>query len=114
MKILGLDTAIDGIDITKLAAIRNGEMLGTIELLYVKRRIAAIRRLYVHPDHRLQKIGRKLVEECCEIALAEGGCEAVSLLVRLDNFAARDFYKKLGFTCVYQDDSDWILSKPLA
>jgi ribosomal protein S18 acetylase RimI-like enzyme len=114
MKILRLDTAIDGRDVTKLAAIRNGEMLGTIELRYVKQRIAAIRQLYVHPDHRLQDIGRKLVEKCCAIALAEGGCEALSLLVRLNNFDALDFYKKLGFACVYQDDSDWILSKPLA
>ena len=58
-----------------------------------------ISNLAVHPDHRRQGIGRRLVSEGVESARREGA-RRISLEVRADNVPARKLYEDLGFSRV--------------
>lgn len=53
-------------------------------------------RLAVHPDHRNNKIGRKLLESA-EARLCEQGYNHVSIMVLTSDEKLRDHYKKLGY-----------------
>lgn len=108
-----LDTHVDGINHTLFVARKTGEgLIGSVELRHFQRRIAAVRRLYIHKDYRLEGIGRSLMDCCLDTAKASH-CEALSLLVQLHNVDAQAFYRRLDFTFAYQDDDDYILTKDL-
>jgi ribosomal-protein-alanine N-acetyltransferase len=65
----------------------------------------------VHPDHRRQGLGERLLLALIDIALERGASEA-TLEVRLSNLAARRLYEKFGFRPVgirpryYTDDNE--------
>jgi ribosomal protein S18 acetylase RimI-like enzyme len=50
----------------------------------------------VHPDHRHQGHGRRIVTRAAEL-LRELGCARVTLYVGNDNLAVMGFYERLGF-----------------
>ncbi|WP_407522698.1 GNAT family acetyltransferase [Methylobacterium oryzisoli] len=50
----------------------------------------------VHPDYRLQGVGRELMK-AVEQALSDLGCPQLNLLVRNENISVSGFYKKLGY-----------------
>jgi [ribosomal protein S18]-alanine N-acetyltransferase len=53
----------------------------------------------VTESHRRQGIGRRMLEALLEVAAARGAAE-VFLEVRIDNPAAQDLYRSLGFEAV--------------
>jgi ribosomal protein S18 acetylase RimI-like enzyme len=64
--------------------------------------------LAVHPDHRRQGIGRRMMEEA-ESRLRAAGCPKINLQVRTENVAVLEFYKRIG----YQTDDVVSLGKRL-
>lgn len=57
---------------------------------------AHITNVAVHPDHRRQGIGEKLMLHCIEEA-RKMGATRMTLEVRVSNIVAQNLYKKLGF-----------------
>lgn len=107
------NTYVDGNNVSLfIARAENSTIIGQVELLHCKRRIAAVRRLYVDEKHRLEGIGRSLMDCCLDTAKASH-CEALSLLVQVKNVDAHAFYRRIGFSFAYQDDDDYILTKDL-
>ena len=74
---------------------------------------AHVMNLLVDPSYRSRGIGRRLVVELIEAALAEGA-KHMTLEVRSQNVAARALYSGLGFAPVgvrpgYYDDDDALI-----
>ena len=65
----------------------------------------------VHPDHRRQGIGRRLLLRLAELAIALGSAR-MTLEVRVSNTPAQDLYRSFGFRVVgrriayYSDDGE--------
>lgn len=55
-----------------------------------------ILRIYVHPDHRGEHVGRELLERTCT-ALSEQGVERINAMVLAENDAGNAFYDRFGF-----------------
>lgn len=55
-----------------------------------------ILRIYVHPDHRQENIGRELLEQTCS-ALADQDIERINAMVLVENEPGNAFYKRFGF-----------------
>ncbi|ADQ69268.1 acetyltransferase [Halogeometricum borinquense DSM 11551] len=55
-----------------------------------------ILRIYVHPEHRRENIGRELLERTCT-NLAEQGIERINAMVLVENDPGNAFYKRFGF-----------------
>jgi ribosomal protein S18 acetylase RimI-like enzyme len=64
--------------------------------------------LAVHPGHRRNGIGRRMMEEA-EILLRAAGCTKINLQVRSTNSIVIEFYKNIGFKA----DDDISLGKRL-
>ena len=54
-----------------------------------------LKELFVHADHRGEKIGEKLMQRVIEIARAEG-CGRIDWHVKADNHAGIRFYQRFG------------------
>jgi ribosomal protein S18 acetylase RimI-like enzyme len=85
-----------------LLAERNGEILGLISYsirsnLYHAANACLIEELIVRQQARGTGIGRMLVEDVMQRALA-GRCAEISVSTMPDNSRAIEFYRKLGFT----------------
>lgn len=57
---------------------------------------AHVTNIAVHPDHRRQGIGRRLLEALIHQAVKEG-CDSISLEVRKSNYSAQALYRQYGF-----------------
>lgn len=107
--LLALATEIDGDKDTQIVAIESasGYFIGTVNVAYRGKRSVCICGLFVHPSHRKNGVGRKLIEQCCVIA-KEAGCETIGLLLNKGNESSL-FYEKVGFNFGYQYDDESIL-----
>jgi len=108
-EIVKLDINLDGDSGTEIAAIENKQIIGSVMISHKETRSACITQLFVREDKRRQGVGRKLVEECCDISIHK--CETIGLLLKKGN-KAEGFYCKLGFVFAYQyDNGDSLLIK---
>lgn len=58
-----------------------------------------ILRIYVHPDHRRERVGRELLEGTCN-ALVARGVERINAMVLSENRPGAEFYEHFGFEFV--------------
>jgi ribosomal protein S18 acetylase RimI-like enzyme len=58
-----------------------------------------ILRIYVHPDHRRERVGRELLEGTCD-ALVARGVERINAMVLSENRPGVEFYEQFGFEFV--------------
>lgn len=58
--------------------------------------VGSILRLYVHPEHRRENVGRELLERTCA-ELSEWGIERINAMVLADNEPGNAFYARFGF-----------------
>jgi ribosomal protein S18 acetylase RimI-like enzyme len=82
-----------------LVAYGDGELVGTVMAGYDGHR-GSINYVAVHPAHRHQGIGGRLMAEA-EARLRAAGCPKINLLVRSTNTEVIGFYEALGF---HRDD----------
>lgn len=99
------DIVVDNISETLFIAIRNGQIIGTINCGHKDKRSAYIRLLYVHDSYRNQGIAARLIGMCCETS-KKSGCETLGLQVSDKNIAAISLYKKMGFIVAYEYDDN--------
>lgn len=59
-------------------------------------RTGYILRIYVHPEHRRENVGRELLERTCT-ELSEQGVERVNAMVLAENGPGNAFYERFGF-----------------
>jgi ribosomal protein S18 acetylase RimI-like enzyme len=90
-----------------LVAESDGRILASVMAGYDGHR-GWVNYLAVHPDHRRQGIGRRMMEEA-ESRLKAAGCPKINLQVRTENVAVLEFYKRIG----YQTDDVVSLGKRL-
>ncbi|MHB9286015.1 N-acetyltransferase family protein [Halobacteriales archaeon Cl-PHB] len=57
---------------------------------------AYILRLYVHPEHRREGVGRELLEQTCD-ALSKRGVDRIYAVVLAENEPGNAFYDRFGF-----------------
>ncbi|GAP13500.1 acetyltransferases [Longilinea arvoryzae] len=81
-----------------LGAYRNGAWIG-VALAEVQgwNRVLSVWELHVHPDHRRQGIGRRLLDELAVRASALG-LRALTVETQNTNVAAIHFYRQAGFS----------------
>jgi ribosomal protein S18 acetylase RimI-like enzyme len=81
--------------------VEEGRIVGniTVHRPYGERKGWFISNLAVHPDHRRQAIGRRLMTEGIRLA-RQRGAQRVSLEVRASNLAAKKLYDALDFSRV--------------
>lgn len=103
MEILHLQTAIDGHNSIKLAAVINGQFVGTAEV-YGLPNDPYLGGVYVHEDYRRQGITTAMLKRALNL-VEQTGTHATSLVVRNDNEAAINCYTTVGFRR-YQDIPD--------
>ncbi|WP_396613551.1 GNAT family N-acetyltransferase (plasmid) [Haloferax sp. S1W] len=70
-------------------------------------KVGYILRIYVHPDHRREGIGRELLEQSCTDLEAQN-VERVNAMVLVENGPGNDFYKRFGFE--HADERETIIS----
>lgn len=58
--------------------------------------VGSILRLYVHPEHRRENVGRELLERTCTV-LSEQGVERIDAMVLAENGPGNAFYEQFGF-----------------
>jgi DNA-binding MarR family transcriptional regulator/GNAT superfamily N-acetyltransferase len=81
----------------------DGETAGSVFLVRDKDDVARIRLLIVDPKARGLGIGKRLVEECVRFA-RQAGYRKITLWTHAVLVAARDIYRKAGFTLV----EEWV------
>lgn len=80
-----------------LVAEREGAVVGFAHATWNEaEREGYILRIYVHPEHRREDIGRELLERTCT-ALAERDCERINAMVLVENDPGNAFYERFGF-----------------
>ena len=89
---------------------RIGNEIASYGGLWVILEDAHITTVAVHPAHRRQRYGERVLIRLIEEAVARGACW-ITLEVRESNMAAQQLYKKYGFTIVntrrgYYSDND--------
>ncbi len=78
-----------------LIGILDGKIIAAVMAGYEGHR-GWINYLAVHPEHRLQGHGRKIMAEA-ERLLRAAGCPKINLQVRTNNQAVVAFYKRIGY-----------------
>ena len=78
-----------------LVAVSHGRVVGTVLGGYDGFR-GWVYHLAVHPDHRLNGFGRRLMQ-ALEIRIRQRGCPKLNLQVRAENAGIRTFYERLGY-----------------
>jgi ribosomal protein S18 acetylase RimI-like enzyme len=78
-----------------LVAESDGRIIASVMVGYDGHR-GWVNYLAVHPDHRRQGIGKRMMEEA-EIHLRSAGCPKINLQVRTKNVAVLEFYKRIGY-----------------
>ncbi len=74
----------------------DGRLIGSVMVGYEGHR-GWVNYLAVHPDRRRQGLGRLLMD-AAERRLRDLGCPKVNLQVRTSNEAAKDFYRRIGYS----------------
>lgn len=77
-------------------ALRDGRIVGSVQLKRLTGEAAEVKRLYVRPGARGEGIGRELVETLVEEATADG-FEVLRLGVAPYHERAQELYRSLGF-----------------
>ncbi len=90
-----LARALDGPSSTVLGAVADEQLLGTVMVGHDGHR-GWVYYLAVQPDHRGNGLGRELMS-AAESWLREQGVPKLQLMVRADNSAVIEFYKRLGY-----------------
>ncbi|MGD8202485.1 GNAT family acetyltransferase [Ornithinimicrobium sp. W1679] len=90
-----LGRALEGLSSTVLAAVTDGQLLGTVMAGQDGHR-GWVYYLAVQPGHREAGIGRALMN-AAESWLREQGIPKLQLMVRADNTAVIKFYERLGY-----------------
>lgn len=86
----------------EFGAFENGAVVGTVTLIKdAKRKLkhrAMIAAMYVKPEYRGKRAGRKLIEAALDEARSDPGVEQVTLSVESGNEPAKRLYASFGFT----------------
>lgn len=87
---------------TVLVADRDGDVVGFAHAVWnAAGSEGTLLRVYVHPDHRGEGLGRRLVEAATD-ALLDRGVERVTAMALAANEAGDAFYRAVGFEPVDQ------------
>lgn len=86
-----------------LVAEREGTAVGFAHAL-VDGTDGVVFRLYVHPDHRQEGVGRDLFETVAETLFAYD-IDRIRAMVLAENTPGNDFYRRLGFQQVESDQT---------
>jgi len=78
---------------------KDGEIVGSVFLVKVSKRVAKLRLLLVEPKARGMGIGARLIDECIRFA-RQSGYRKLSLWTQSELESARHLYKKAGFSIV--------------
>lgn len=114
LTIYRLETSVDGVMESRLVAFTGNRFVGSVGVQHHQRFSAGLRQLFVDPDSRRSGIGRRLVEEACELARTSR-CMSLGLTLAGENLGLfEDFYERLGFIFAYQfEDGSAILTRLL-
>ena len=100
-----------------LVAKNEGRLLGMVNLLFtvstfLGAKVALLEDMIVHPDHRGEGIGTKLLQAAIEQA-KQSGCARITLLTDSINAEAKTFYGQCGFCGIVHDDDAVAAAGPL-
>ncbi len=84
---------------------KDGEIVGSVFLVYKSKTVAKLRLLYVEPSARGLGIGARLIEECVRFA-RRAGYQKITLWTQSELAAARHLYKRAGFTLTAKKTHD--------
>lgn len=80
-----------------LVAERDGEVVGFAHATWNEEESEGyILRIYVHPEHRNEGVGRELLERA-RADLSDHDLERINAMVLADNDPGNDFYERFGF-----------------
>jgi len=84
---------------------KDGEIVGSVFLVYKSKTVAQLRLLYVEPSARGHGIGSRLIEECVRFA-KQAGYRKITLWTQSELIAARHLYQKAGFSLTTKETHD--------
>ncbi|MDS0222206.1 GNAT family N-acetyltransferase [Haloarcula sp. S1AR25-5A] len=89
-----------------LVSERGGSIVGFIHATWTNAESEGyILRLYTHPDHRRQGVGRSLLERTCA-DLFERGVDRINAMVLSANEPGVEFYERFGFRFADESETD--------